>query len=118
VGFQTGDHMLLTDNAYGPARRFANTTLKNFGVETTFFDPMIGAASRSGQPNTKVVYLEAPSSRPSRCRTSMPSPRRQEARRRRLIDNTWATPLCFKPFDRLRSLDPRRHQVHRRPWTP
>ncbi len=49
VGFlKTGDHMLLTDNAYGPARRFANTTLKNFGVETTFFDPMIGAkASRS-----------------------------------------------------------------------
>ena len=43
VGFlRTGDHMLLTDNAYGPARRFANTTLKGFGVETTFFDPMIG----------------------------------------------------------------------------
>src|SRR5882757_8282947 len=64
VGFlKTGDHMLLTDNAYGPARRFANTTLKNFGVETTFFDPMIGAGiERLMRPNTKVVYLEAPGS--------------------------------------------------------
>src|ERR1700716_1336587 len=64
VGFlKTGDHMLLTANAYGPARRFANTTLKNFGVETTFFDPMIGAGiEKLMQPNTKIVYLEAPGS--------------------------------------------------------
>src|SRR4029077_18439753 len=64
VGFlKTGDHMLLTDNAYGPARRFSNTTLKNFGVETTFFDPMIGKdIEKLIQPNTKVVYLEAPGS--------------------------------------------------------
>ena len=64
VGFlKTGDHMLLTDNAYGPARRFANTTLKNFGVETTFFDPMIGAGiEKLMRPNTRVVYLEAPGS--------------------------------------------------------
>src|ERR1043165_9708630 len=39
VFFKPGDPRLLTDNCYGPARCFANTTLKNFGVETTFFDP-------------------------------------------------------------------------------
>ena len=65
VGFlKTGDHMLVTDNAYGPARRFANTTLKGFGVETTYFDPMIGGEglAKLMRPNTKVVYLEAPGS--------------------------------------------------------
>ncbi|MBS0540703.1 MAG: PLP-dependent transferase, partial [Proteobacteria bacterium] len=65
VGFlKSGDHMLVTDNVYGPARRFANTTLKGFGVETTFFDPMLGpqAFEQLIRPTTKVVYLEAPGS--------------------------------------------------------
>ena len=57
VGFlKAGDHMLITDNAYGPARRFANTTLKNFGVETTYFDPMIGAGIEK-QPSAVRVSI-------------------------------------------------------------
>ena len=120
VGFlKTGDHMLLTDNAYGPARRFANTTLKNFGVETTFFDPMIGAGiERLIQPNTKVVYLEAPGSQTFEVQdVDAIAARRQEARRGR-ADRQYlgdaALLQAVRPW--LRSLDPRRHQVHRRPF--
>src|SRR5260370_28858927 len=59
--FKTGDHLLLTDNAYGPARRFANSTLKHFDVETTVFDPMIGARiEKLIRPTTKPVYLAPP----------------------------------------------------------
>ena len=42
-----GDHMLMLDAVYGPARRFTDTLLTRIGVETTFYDPTIGAASRS-----------------------------------------------------------------------
>ena len=102
VGFlKTGDHMLLTDNAYGPARRFANTTLKNFGVETTFFDPMIGAGiEKLMRPNTKVVYLEAPGSQTFEVQDvdALAGVAKKHGAAV-LIDNTWATPLYFKPFD-------------------
>ena len=102
VGFlKTGDHMLLTDNAYGPARRFANTTLKNFGVETTFFDPMIGAGiEKLIQPNTKVVSLEAPGSQTFEVQdVDVIAGIAKKHGAAVLIDNTWATPLFFKPFD-------------------
>ena len=102
VGFlKTGDHMLLTDNCYGPARRFANTTLKGFGVETTFFDPMIGAGiEKLIKPNTKVVYLEAPGSQTFEVQdVDAIAAVAKKHGAAVLIDNTWATPLYFKPFD-------------------
>ena len=99
--FKTGDHLLLTDNAYGPARRFANATLKNFGVETTFFDPMIGTGiEKLIRPNTKVVYLEAPGSQTFEVQDV--DAIAKVAKKHGcavLIDNTWATPLYFKPFE-------------------
>ena len=103
VGFlKSGDHMLLTDNCYGPARRFANTTLKGFGVETTFFDPMIGGAGieKLMRPNTKLLYLEAPGSQTFEVQDvdAMAAVARKHGAAV-LIDNTWATPLFFRPFD-------------------
>jgi len=102
LGFvKSGDHMLVVDNAYGPTRRFATTTLKNFGVETTFFDPMIGAGiEKLIRPNTKVVYLEAPGS----LTFEVQDVATQAAIAKKhgavvMIDNTWATPLYFRPFE-------------------
>src|SRR5450432_3393059 len=40
---KAGDHVLITDSAYGPTRRFCQRTLTRFGVETTYYDPLIGA---------------------------------------------------------------------------
>ena len=38
-----GDHILMADCVYAPSRHFADVVLKRLGVETTYFDPTIGA---------------------------------------------------------------------------
>src|ERR1700730_2032403 len=58
-----GDHLLVTDSAYGPAREYCDRILKRFGVTTTYFDPLIGAElAEQFRPNTRAVYLESPGS--------------------------------------------------------
>lgn len=58
-----GDHVLMTGAAYEPTQDFCNVILKNMGVATTYYDPMIGEGIRELiQPNTKVLFLESPSS--------------------------------------------------------
>src|ERR1700733_5950573 len=37
---KTGDHMLMPDSVYGPTRNFAEGMLRQFGVETTFYNPV------------------------------------------------------------------------------
>ena len=57
------DHVLMTGAAYEPSQDFCNVILKNMGVATTYYDPMIGEGIRELiQPNTKVLFLESPSS--------------------------------------------------------
>ena len=58
-----GDHVLMTGAAYEPTQDFCNVILKNIGVATTYYDPMIGEGiCELIQPNTKVLFLESPSS--------------------------------------------------------
>ncbi|WGE91694.1 cystathionine beta-lyase [Actinobacillus genomosp. 1] len=58
-----GDHILMTGAAYEPTQDFCNVILKNIGVSTTYYDPLIGEGIRALiQPNTKVLFLESPSS--------------------------------------------------------
>ena len=60
---KTGDHVLVTDNVYGPTRRFCDTVLGRMGIETTYFDPLIGAdIAALMKPNTAVVFVETPGS--------------------------------------------------------
>ncbi len=95
-----GDHLLLSDTVYGPTRIFANGFLKRFGVSTTFFDPLAGRSIESLiRPETRVIYLESPGSLTFEVQDV---PAIAEAARRRgitvIADNTWGTPLYFKPF--------------------
>jgi len=95
-----GDHVLMTDSVYGPTRNFAKGTLRRFGVSTTFFDPLAGRAIESLlQPQTRVIYLESPGSLTFEVQDV---PAIAEVARRRsvtvIMDNTWGTPLFFKPF--------------------
>lgn len=96
-----GDHLLMSDSVYGPARVFAQGLLKDFGVRTTFYDPSAGASIEDAiTPDTKVIYLESPGSYtfeiqdvPAICAV---------AKRRGLltvIDNTYASPILARPFD-------------------
>ncbi|MDG6894608.1 cystathionine beta-lyase [Volucribacter amazonae] len=60
---RTGDHILMTGAAYEPTQDFCNKTLKNFGVETSYYDPLCGEQiAQLVRPNTKVLFLESPSS--------------------------------------------------------
>jgi cystathionine beta-lyase len=99
---KAGDHMLVTDNSYGPTRRYANTVLAKFGVETTYFDPMIGAGIATLiRPATKVVFVEAPGSQTFEVQDVPAIAAAAHAAGAMVImDNTWATPLFFRPFDK------------------
>ncbi len=95
-----GDHLLMSDTVYGPTRNFANGFLKRFGVSTTFFDPLVGRSIESlMRPETRVIHLESPGSLTFEVQDV---PAIAEAARRRgitvIADNTWGTPLYFKPF--------------------
>jgi cystathionine beta-lyase len=61
---KSGEHCLMPDSAYGPARNVAEGLMANFGIETSFYDPVIGAAGLKDlmRPNTRVLYLESPGS--------------------------------------------------------
>lgn len=98
---KTGDHVLMADCVYAPARNFANNVMTRMGVETTFFDPAVGAGiSELMRPNTSVVYLEAPGSQTFDMQDVPAIAGAAKAKGAVvMIDNTWGTPFFFKPFD-------------------
>ncbi|MGO4394477.1 cystathionine beta-lyase [Variovorax sp. M-6] len=96
-----GDHLLMSDSVYGPARVFAEGMLARFGIETTFYDPCLGAGVESLlRPSTRMVYLESPGSYTFEIQDT---PAICELARRRgvltAIDNAWASPVLARPFD-------------------
>ena len=95
-----GDHLLVTDSCYGPTRHFCEKVAVRFGIETTFFDPLIGAGIADAfRPNTEAVFLESPGSHTFEVQ-DVPAIA-AEARKRGIaviLDNTWATPLYFDAF--------------------
>ncbi len=95
---QAGDHLLMVDTAYAPTRQFCDRVLTRFGVETTYYDPLIGAGiDRLIRPDTKVVFLEAPGSLTFEMQDVPALARVAHARGLVvMLDNTWATPLYFK----------------------
>jgi len=95
-----GDHLLMTDNCYGPTRRFCASTLKRMGVETTFFDPGAGIEALF-RPNTKAVYCESPGTLTFEV-TDIPAIADMAHARGALVlmDNTWATPVYFPALAR------------------
>ncbi|MGV6988810.1 cystathionine beta-lyase [Testudinibacter sp. P80/BLE/0925] len=99
----SGDHILMTGAAYEPTQDFCNNLLTKFNVETTYYDPLIGAAIADlVRPNTKVLFLEAPSS----LTMEVPDvPAIVKAARAvnpdivMMIDNTWSGGLLFKALE-------------------
>ena len=97
---KAGDHLLMTDSVYGPTRSFAAKTLGGYGVEVEFFEPTIGGGIRElFRPNTRVVFLESPGSWSFEVQDV---PAIAEVAKARgitvMIDNSWATPVYFKPL--------------------
>lgn len=98
---KTGDHLLMVDAAYEPTRAFCDKVLAPLGIQTTYYDPLIGAGiSALIQPNTKVIYLESPCSLtmevqdvPAICAIA------KQHGIVTMLDNTWASPILCRPFE-------------------
>ncbi|MGZ5999300.1 MAG: cystathionine beta-lyase [Rhizomicrobium sp.] len=97
-----GDHLLVADSCYAPSRAFCDKTLKRFGVETAYYDPLIGAGIESlFRPNTKAVFCESPGSLTFEVQDVPAIARVAHARGASvLLDNTWATPLHYPALSR------------------
>jgi cysteine-S-conjugate beta-lyase len=98
---RAGDHLLMVDSAYAPTRQFCDRVLSRFGVETTYYDPLIGAdIARLIRPETRIVYLESPGSLTFEVQ-DVPAIAAVAGAHGILtmLDNTWATPVYFKAFE-------------------
>lgn len=97
---KSGDSILMVDSVYQPTRKFCDTTLGAMGVETIYYDPLIGAGIADlVRPNTRLIFTESPGSQTFEMQDI---PAIAAVARERglwlLMDNTWASPLYFKPF--------------------
>src|SRR5258708_7005677 len=98
---KSGDHLLVCDNAYRPSRNFCNGVLARYGVETTYFDPLIGAGiEKLFKPNTRAVLVEAPGSQSFEM-PDIPAIAGVAHAHGALVidDNTWATALFHRSLD-------------------
>lgn len=98
---KAGDHLLLADSVYGPARLFGSSILARFGVDAEFYDPMIGGdIARLMRPRTRIVYTESPGTATFEVQ-DVPAiaAAAHAAGALVVLDNTWATPLNFRAFD-------------------
>jgi len=89
---EPGAHFLMTDSAYGPARKFCDFIGKKFGVETSYYAPTIGSEIESLiRPQTRLIWLESPGSQTFEIQDVRAIA--QAARHHHIptaIDNTWS----------------------------
>jgi cystathionine beta-lyase len=98
---KSGDHVMIPDNAYSPNRDHADWLVADFGLEVTYYDPLIGAGIDALiRPNTKLIWLEAPGSVTMEVQ-DVPAITKVARARKILtaIDNTYSAGLAFKPFE-------------------
>ncbi len=99
---RAGDHILVTDSVYRPTRNFCDSILKRLGVETTYYDPLIGDRIASlFKPTTRAVFVEAPGSQSFEMQ-DIPAIAAVAHDKGALVlmDNTWATPLYFPALEK------------------
>jgi cystathionine beta-lyase len=96
-----GDHILMVDNTYSPTRSFCDKFLKKLGIQTTYYDPLIGdGIKKLIKKNTKVIFMESPGSVsfemqdvPAICKLA------KKHNIVTIMDNSWASGIYFKPLD-------------------
>lgn len=99
---KAGDHILVTDSVYEPTRTFCDSFLSTFGVETSYYDPLIGAGVADlMKPNTTVVFCESPGSHTFEVQDLPAIAKAVHAKgtAKVLVDNTWASPLFCQPLN-------------------
>jgi cysteine-S-conjugate beta-lyase len=97
---KTGEHLLIPDTAYHPVRQLCDSVLKGLGIETTYYDPLIGRGIAGMiRANTKVVYCESPGSQTMEVQDV---PAIADVAHSKncvvILDNTWAGGFYFNAF--------------------
>ena len=100
VAARPGRKILVPDNVYSPTRRFCDESLPALGVETVYYDPLIGSGIAELLEGTVALFLEAPGSHTFEM-PDLPAmvAAARAARVMTMMDNTWATPLIYRPLD-------------------
>lgn len=96
-----GGHCLMPDSVYGPTRRFCDSMLRRLGIETTYYDPMIGEAALEAlmRPTTQVLFAESPGSHSFEVQDVRMLASVAHAHGAKLmLDNTWGIHV-FQPFE-------------------
>ncbi len=97
---QSGDHVLIPSSIYGPHRDLAETLLARLGIESSFYDPAIGAGIGSRiRPNTRLIWCESPGSITLEVQ-DVPAIAKAAHAHGALValDNTWAAGVLFDAF--------------------
>ncbi len=95
-----GDKVLIPDHVYPPVRSFCEEYLKPRGIDYGVYDPLIGAdIADLIDDATKLVWVESPGSGTMEVQ-DVPAIVKAAKAKGVLVgcDNTWATPLIFKPL--------------------
>lgn len=97
---ESGDHILLSDSAYYPTHKICEGLLRRFGVETTYYDPCIGAGiAKLMRPRTRIVFVESPGSLSFEVQDIPAIAAAAHAGGARVVlDNTWSAGYFFQPF--------------------
>jgi cysteine-S-conjugate beta-lyase len=98
---KSGDHLLMVDTAYWPVRHLCDTLIKGLGIETTYYDPLIGKnIAALMRPNTRVVYCECPGSQTMEMQDVPAIAQAAHAGGALvMVDNTWSGGYYFKAFE-------------------
>jgi cystathionine beta-lyase len=96
---KTGDHVLVADGVYGPVKNLDRALLQGLGISVTYFSAAHDDVAALIQPNTKVIYVESPSSLLFEMldMTSLAA----TAKDNNLIlvtDNTWGSGYIYRPL--------------------
>ena len=98
---KSGDHVLMVDSAYTPARLLADSVLADNQIDVTYYDPLLGAGIADlMRPNTRVVFTESPGSQTFEVQ-DIPAivAVAHAADAMVVIDNTWSGGYYYRPLE-------------------
>ncbi|NOT71348.1 MAG: cystathionine beta-lyase [Hyphomicrobium sp.] len=97
---EAGDHILMVDSVYQPTRAFCDNMLARLGVETTYYDPLIGERITGLiKSNTRLVFVESPGSQTFEMQDIPAIAKIAQAKNLWVLaDNTWSSPLLCNPL--------------------
>jgi cystathionine beta-lyase len=100
---KAGDHVLVTDSVYSPARRLCEELLRPLGIDVEFYDPLIGAGIAALiRPQTSLIWMESPGTHTFEIQdvpAIVAAARAADHRVVTAFDNTWGSPGVFQPFE-------------------